>query len=170
MYIEIHPLEKVVIDGVSIYLGMEQSAVEAAIGKGRLAGKRYYYFNNDMAIDYSDNKTVEFIEFLGGIDGSIQPVIYGVSAFDTPADELASLLRQKNDGEIDDSEQGYSYAFLNISVGVYREIRPSDVMEMIEEMKADGIPAENNEDVAAEMRRADHWAAIGAGVAGYYQR
>jgi len=169
MNVEIFPLEKVVIDGISIYLGMDQSAVEAAIGKGRLAGDRYYYCDNDMAIDYSDDKTVEFIEFLGGIDGSLHPVIYGVSAFDTFADELTDLLRQKNNGEIDDSEEGYSFAFLNISVGIYRETKPSDVMEMIEEMKADGIPTEDNEDVVAEMRKANHWDTIGVGVAGYYQ-
>ena len=169
MNIEIYPLEKVVINGVPIYLGMEQSAVEAAIGKGQLVGKRNYYYGNDMAIDYGSNRTVEFIEFLGGIDGSVHPVIYGVSAFDTLANELVKLLQQKNDGEIDDSEQGYSYAFLNISVGVYREMRPSDVMEMIEEMKAHGISVEDNEDVIAEMRKANHWATIGVGIAGYYQ-
>ena len=43
-------------------------------------------------------------------------------------------------------------------------------MEMIEEMKADGISVEDNEDVAQDMRRANHWATIGVGVAGYYQR
>ena len=172
MNIEIYPLEKVMIDGVPIYLGMDQSAVETAIGKGQFVRirNRYYYYGNEMAIDYSENKTVDFIEFLGGIDGSVHPVIYGVSAFDALADELADLLRQKNDGEIDDSEQGYSLAFLNISVGVYRERRPSDVMEMIEEMKADGISTEENEDVAEEMRKANHWAAIGMGIDGYYQR
>ena len=169
MNIEIYPLEKVVVDGVSIYLEMDQSAVETAIGKGQLAGKRYYYYDNNMAIDYSDDNTVEFIEFLGGIDGPVHPVIYGVSAFDAPADELTKLLRQKNDGEIDDSEQGYSYAFLNISVGVYRETRPSDGMEMIEEMKADGVSAGDNENVAEEMGKANHWATIGVGVTGYYQ-
>ena len=172
MNIEIFPLEKIVIDGVSIYLGMDQSAVERAIGKGQYepVRNRYYYYGTEMAIDYSENNTVEFIEFLGGIDGSVHPVIYGVSAFDTPADELADLLRQKNGGEIDDSEKGYSFAFLNISVGIYRERLLSDVMEMIEEMKADGIPTEDNEDVAEEMRKANHWASIGVGVAGYYQR
>lgn len=170
MNVEIYPLEKVVIDGISIYLGMNRSAVENVIGKGQLAGKRYYYYDNDMVIDYSDDNEVEFIEFLGGIDGSLHPVIYGVSAFDVPADELVDLLRQENAGEVDDSEQGYSFAFMNISVGVYREIRPSDVMEMIEEMKADGILAEHNEDVAEEMRKAGHWATIGVGRGGYYQR
>lgn len=170
MCIEIYPLDRVVVHGIPIYFGMSQSAVEGAIGKGQLAGKRYYYYDNEMAIDYSHDGTVEFIEFLGGIDGSLHPVIYGVSAFDAPADELGDLLRQKNDGEIDDSEQGYSFSFLNISVGVYREIRPSDVAEMIEEMRTNGISTENNEDVASEMRKANHWATIGAGVTGYYRR
>jgi len=41
---------------------MEQAAVEAAIGKGLLVGERYYYYNNDMAIDYSVDGKVEFIE------------------------------------------------------------------------------------------------------------
>lgn len=168
MNIEIYPLDRAVIDGVSIYLGMEQAAVEAAIGKGELAGNRYYYYNNEMAIDYSDGK-VEFIEFLGGIDGILHPWIYGVSAFDTHADELIKILEQENDGEVDDySEQGYSFAFLDISVGVYRELRPSDVEEMIEEMKADGISADNNEDVQNEMRKANHWSTIGIGIEDYY--
>ena len=168
MNVEIYPLEKVVIDGVSVCLGMEQSAVEAAIGKGSLTGERCYYYDNELAIDYDDDNRIEFIEFLSGVDGSLRPMIYGVSVYDTPADELTALLRQKNDGEVDDSEEGYSYAFLNISVGVYREIRPQDVAEMIEEMKADGIPTDDNVDLAADIRRANHWATIGIGVAGYY--
>jgi len=159
-----------VFDGVPVCLGVERSAVENAIGVGQLIGKRYYHYNNELAIDYNENGTVEFIEFLGGVEGSLQPTIYGVSAFGSDAEEVAELLKQKNDGEITDTEQGYSYSFSNISVGVYREIRPSDILEMIEEMKADGIPTEDNEDLAADMRRANHWATIGVGVAGYYRR
>ena len=68
-----------------------------------------------------------------------------------------------------DTERGYSLAFLNISVGVYREIQPSDVMELIEEMKANGISTEDNEDIAKDMRRANHWSTIGIGVAGCYR-
>ena len=170
MKIEIYPLDKVVFDGVPVCFGMERSAVENAIGTGQLIGKRYYYHNNELAIDYNGNDTVEFIEFLGGAEGSLQPTIYDVSAFGTDAEELAELLKQKNDGEITDTEHGYSYSFSNISVGVYREIRPSDVLEMMEAMKADGIPTENNEDLAADMRRANHWATIGVGVVRYYQR
>lgn len=169
-HIVLYPLEKIEVDGISIFLGMSQSEIEAAIGKGQCVRNRQYYYNNEMAIDYNEDKRVEFIEFLGGIDGSLRPVIYGVSVFDTCADELADLLRQKNGGGAVDSEQGYSLSFLNISVGVYREIRPSDVTEMIEEMKADGIPVENNADIVLEMRKANHWATIGIGALGYYQR
>ena len=170
MKIEIYPLDKVVFDGVPVCFGVERSAVENAIGAGQLIGKRYYYYNNELAIDYNENGTVEFIEFLGGVEGSLQPTIYGVSAFGSDAEEVAELLKQKNDGEITDTEQGYSYSFSNISVGVYREIRPSNILEMIEEMKADSIPTEDNEDLAADMRRANHWATVGVGVAGYYRR
>lgn len=169
MNIEIFPLDKAVFDGVSVCLGMERTTVENAIGKGKLVGNRYYYYDNELAIDYDKNDKVEFIEFLGGIEGVLQPEIYGVSVFEANADELIELLKQKNNGETDDTEQGYSYSFFNISVGVYREIRPTDVLEMIEEMKADGIPTEDNEDLAADMRRANHWATIGVGVAGYYR-
>lgn len=169
MNIKIYPLDKVIFDGRPVRLGIEQAAVEDAIGKGQLIGKRHYYFNNEMAIDYSKDGTVEFIEFLGGIEGTLRPVIYDVSAFDVDADELVELLKQKNAGEVMDPEQGHSYSFVNISVGLYRELRPADVLEMIEFMKTDGIPTENNEDLAADMKRASHWATIGVGVAGYYQ-
>lgn len=53
-------------------------------------------------------------------------------------------------------------------MGVYREAGPEDIAEMIEEMKADGIPTEDNEDLAADIKRANHWATIGIGGAGYY--
>ena len=114
MNIEIYPLEKVVINGVSIYLGMEQSAVENAIGQGELVGNRFYYYDSEMAIDYDKNKNVEFIEFLGGIDGKLQPVIYSVSAFQTKAEDIFNILFEQNHGDIDDNENGYSYSFLNI--------------------------------------------------------
>ena len=167
MKIEIYPLDKVVIDGVAICLGMEQSVVEAAIGKGQFVGKRYCYFNSEMAIDYSNNK-VKFIEFLGGIDGMMQPVIYGISAFESEADDVFEVLKEQNNGTIVDDENGYSYSFPNISVGVYREAVPEDIKEMLKESASLGEPMSDDE-IEYEMRRANHWASIGVGVAGYYQ-
>lgn len=158
-----------VIGGADVCLGMDRADVEAAIGEGRPVRKRYYYYANEMAIDYNADGKVDFIEFLGGIDGSLHPAIYGCSVFDTFAEELVKLLQQKNNGEINALERGCLAVFKDISIGLYRETTPDDVSEMIEEMKAAGISAADNEDIKAEMRKANHWATIGIGVAGYYR-
>ena len=168
MNIEIYPLKKILVDQVSIYFGMEKSIVDAAIGSGQLIGNRYYYLNNEMTIDYNNNKA-EFIEFLGGIDGMLKPTIYGISAFDVQADDLFEILKKQNNGKIRDHENGYSYQFQNISVGVYREAIPKEVEEMIEEAASFGNPMSDDE-IQHEMKRANHWASIGVGIAGYYQR
>ena len=168
MNIQIFPLDKVTFDNVSIRLGMEKAAVELALGAGEAIGNRYYYFNGEMAIDYREDK-VDFIEFLGGVDGKLKPAIYGVSVFDTNAAELVAVLKKNNSGEIWDDENGYSYQFSNISIGVYREAIPDEITEMIEEANRDGNPM-SNEDIQYEMKRANHWATIGVGITGYYQR
>ena len=168
MNIQIYPLDKVVFDNISISFGMEKSAVELALGMGEVAGSRCYYFNGEMAIDYQENK-VDFVEFMGGVDGKLKPTIYGVSAFDVNAAELVDVLKANNNGEICDDENGYSYQFSNISVGVYREALPDEITEMIEEAKNDGNPM-SEDDIAYEMKRANHWATIGSGAVGYYQR
>ena len=90
MNIQIYPIDKVVFDNVSICFGMEKSAVEFALGVGEAIGNRYYYFNSEMAIDYQEDK-VNFIEFLGGVDGKLKPTIYGVSAFDVNFTELIDV-------------------------------------------------------------------------------
>ena len=136
--------------------------------EGGVNGNRYYYFNSEMAIDYKENK-VDFIEFLGGVDGKLKPVIYGVSAFAVNAAELVDVLKTNNNGKICDDENGYSYQFSNISIGVYREALLDEITEMIEEAKNDGNPMSDDE-IVAEMKRANYWATIGCGTVGYYQR
>ena len=168
MNIQIYPLDKVVFDHVSIFLGMEKAAVELALGAGEEIGNRCYYFNNEMAIDYQENK-VNFIEFLSGVDGKLKPAIYGVSVFDVDAAALVDVLKTNNNGEICDNENGYSYQFSNISIGLYREATPNEIAEMMEEAKSFGNPMSDDE-IQYEMKRANYWATIGIGVPGYYQR
>lgn len=168
MNIQIYPIDKVVFDNVSICFGMEKSAVEFALGVGEAIGNRYYYFNSEMAIDYQEDK-VNFIEFLGGVDGKLKPTIYGVSVFDVNFTELIDVLKTNNHGEICNEENGYSYQFLNISIGIYREALPNEITEMIEEAKKDGNPMSDDE-IAYEMKRANYWTAIGCGAVGYYQQ
>jgi len=167
MHIEIYPLEKIKVDSIEIVFGMEHSAVDTVLGEGRLIAKRYYYFNNELAIDYRNDK-VEFIEFLGGIGGMLKPVLYGVSVFETQANELVEVLKEKNNGIIVIPENGYSYQFMNLSTGLYREAIPDEVREMIEEASRCANPM-SEDDIGFEMLRANHWATIGIGIAGYYQ-
>lgn len=168
MKIEIYPLDRISIDGQPICLGMEQSCVEATIGKGQFIRNRCYYFDNELAIDYDHNNKVEFIECLSGIDGVLKPYIYGMSAFESSANDLLKLLQSHNNGMIDNTENGYSYQFNDISVGVYREAVPEEVMKMIKEAEDFGDPM-SDDDINYEMNKSNHWATIGFGIANYYK-
>lgn len=168
MNVQIHPLDKVVFDNASVCFGMEKLSVELVLGIGEGVGNRCYYLGGEVAVDYKENK-VDFIEFMGGVDGDIEPVIYGASAFDVNAEELVGILKTNNKGDVFDNENGYSYQFLNIGIGIYREALPEEITEMVEEAKNDGNPMSDDE-IKNEMKRANHWATIGCGSAGYYQR
>ena len=162
---ELRPLVGIEINGAEIKLGASEGDVRAVLGEPHSKGKNsLYFYKNELRFDF-DNGKVEFIEVLGGIDGELQPEIYGVPAFQTDADKLYDILKRQNNGGIDDSEAEYSYGFQEISVGVYREITPYDVQQMI----ADDNSV-RDEDIDEEMRRAEHWAAIGIGVKNYYKR
>ena len=163
---EIYPLEKVMINGSEIRFGMKKSEVEALIGAGQKIGNRYYYCNGEAAIDYNENK-VEFIEFLGGVDGVCKPMIYGVSVFEAMAEELIEILKTKNNGKVCDMENGHYYRFSDIGIGLYREATPKELSEMIEEAAAFGNPMSSDE-IEYESKRANRFATVGVGVAGYY--
>ena len=169
----IFPLEKVEIGGATVSLGMSKDEVKGILGSPEDAfddddgGECHYYHGSEFSISYDKSGSVVFIEFLAGIDGSLKPMIYGVSAFDVMADELCAVLEKNNAGEIEDEDGGYSYAYKEISVGIYRDSRPEDAEECIEEMRADGNYSE--EAAENERRIANHWATIGFGVKGYYR-
>ncbi|MBO5055590.1 MAG: hypothetical protein J5988_03590 [Eubacterium sp.] len=166
--IEIIPLVGINWEGKSVCLQAAREEIINILGTPYGAfGKSIYYFQNDLRIDFDGNGRAEFIEFLGGIDGKLQPEVYGVKAFEARADELFNILKMNNNGEINDNENGYSYGFLNISVGIFRERTPEDVREMIEEAEEEGEELEQ-EDLEYEKRKAEHWATIGIGVKGYY--
>lgn len=165
--IVILPLEGILFDGAMVWLGASESEIKTVFGEPeRVINGSLYYFGNELRFDPGENG-VEFIEFLGGADGTLQPTIYGSPAFGIGADELYGLLAEKNDSDIDDHENGYSYAFLNLSIGIYRESIPENVEEMITEAERAGEPL-SAEDIAEERKKAAYWAAIGIGRAGYY--
>lgn len=147
MNIELIPLEKMVIDGKEICLGKKKQHVMELLGNPEhicenYGGEswRHYYYESELAFDYDKNDNLQFIEFLGGHEGLMKPCIYGVSAFDTKAEELVTILSENNDGIIDDSEDN-SYGFLGISVGIWKDVA-------------------NDEE--------DYWTTIGIGIKDYY--
>ena len=126
MRVEVFPLEKITIDNKEIMLGMNINEVQKLIGisdRGfsNCDGEscRHYYFDSELGLDFDESGLLEFIEFLGGIDGNLRPYLYGVSAFETSADELLKIIMQQDD-EVDDSEADYCYCFLNIGIGLWR--------------------------------------------------
>ena len=164
----IKPLEGMTWDNSFIALGTSKGDVVEIIGQPESKTEiSFYYFGNELRFDFDENDNIKFIEFLGGIDGQIQPQIYGDSAFTADADEIVALLKKHNRGAAIDNENGYSYAFSDISVGLYRESIPENVQEMIEEAASSGETM-SEEDIQYETRRAAHWATIGFGVRGYY--
>lgn len=167
--IEIIPLVGITYGEKRICLLDSKETVIAILGEPySVYENKYYYCRNELRFDFDKNGDVEFIEFLAGTKGMLQPEIYGVSAFGTDASVLYELLKDKNNGEIDDGEHGYSYGFLNSSVGIYRQSTPDSVAEMMEEAEDEGEPMDA-EEIEYEMQKASHWATIGIGIKDYYQ-
>ena len=76
-----------------------------------------------------------------------------------------------SNSESDDATTELKKYFSNIfkdeqCLNAYSE---ADVEEMIEEAASFGNPMSDDE-IQYEMKRANHWATIGVGIAGYYQR
>lgn len=171
------PMQVVPLCGVfwqdgCIHLQATKPQVHAVLGEPyRVWENSFYYLKSELRIDFDENGLVKFIEFLGGIDGTLKPLIYGVSAFEAEADELAHLLKTHNgidiDNDIDDLEHGYGYGFRTISVGIYRTQTPDGIEEMIEEAAEDGDELDE-EELSFEQRKAMHWATLGIGIKNYY--
>lgn len=167
MNIQMIPLEGIVLNGEKILLGSSRESVRNILGKPDDLQGSYYYYNSELRFDFNKRNELEFIEFLAGNEGKLQPEIYGIYPFSIEADELYAVLSEHNRGEIDDSENGYSYAFLEISVGIFRRRIPEDVEEMAKEAEENGEPL-SEEEYECERKMANYWATIGIGVKGYY--
>ncbi len=166
--IEIIPTEGITFGGTRILLGNSKAKVEAALGAPERVKNSFYYFDNELRFDFDGDGKVEFIEFLGGIDGNLKPRIYGISAFDSLDDVLYGTLLEHNGKEIINNENGHGYSFCNISVGIWREMTRRDIEETLSEMKQEGIPFEEYRELENDKRKAFHWATVGIGRKGYY--
>ena len=168
--IHLLPLEGMEYDGLSIRFGDGEEAVTRVLGEPvARRGSRCYYCDHELALDFDSRGELEFIEFLGGVEGALRPTIYATDIFDADADELLSVLLERNGGDVDDSEAGYSYALRRLSIGLYREITPEDVNAMLREMLNVDLTQLGGLDIEQEQRKARHWATVGLGRPGYYK-
>lgn len=170
--IEIIPLSGIEIEHIGrLNLGFSKTAVEALLGPPSPPSNaaQLYYDNYELRIDLDKKGEVEFIEFINGPFPTLTKLsIYGVDPFQAGADNLIALLTTNNNGPIDDGEAEFCYTFLNISVGIWREITSGDVEETIAEMKASGGYEENKRWLEEDLERSKQFWTIGIGVKDYY--
>ncbi|MDE5778103.1 MAG: hypothetical protein K2I10_06300 [Lachnospiraceae bacterium] len=165
----VFPLEGIKTDSAEINFNESKDSIIQKLGNPcDDYGDQIYYFESELRLDFNQSGGLEFIEFLGGIEGQLHPIIYDVNAFEETADNLMHILEEKNNGKIDDTEDGYSYGFMEISVGIYRESIPENVQQMIEEAEQAGEPLDD-EDIEHERKMANHWATIGIGIKDYFK-
>ena len=168
--IEVVPLKGIFWEGKQVLLGDTREQAEAVLGAPDSVKKNFrYYLDSELLLDFDPEGRVEFIEFLSGIDGQLQPVICGVSAFEADADALAQLLARENAGGAEDRENGHCYLYLSCGVGIWRQRTPEDVRGLVRDADAAGRTLSAWE-VEMELRAALHWATLGIGGKNYYGR
>ena len=166
--ITILPLCGIEFDGKAVRFGQGREAVEAVLGPVQKEhGSRAYYWGGELALDFDSAHKVNFIEFLGGPGGALSPELCGLPVFDTDAEELLEQLKCAG-GEIVDEDGGYTIIVPSMSVGLYREITPADVEEMVRQMANMDVTHLGHVDLAAEQRRAARWETVGIGRENYY--
>jgi hypothetical protein len=170
--IEIKPLEGISITGVGeVLFGQSMLEVTSLLGQpsAHSDATQSFYDNYELRIDF-DEQGVSFIEFIyGPYPERIVLSLYGINPFTIGADQLIELLSSQNNGPIDDSEAAYCYAFLNISVGVWREATPKDIQSCIDEAKLDGTPIDQIHQWEEELESVQNFWTVGIGRKGYYE-
>ncbi|MGU3376199.1 hypothetical protein [Chryseobacterium sp. M5A1_1a] len=171
--IEIIPLDGIQIENIGkLSLGESKANIEKLLGEssGNPDNTQLFYDDYELRIDLDENENVEFIEFIyGPFPENTELSIYGVNPFQIGADQLIEILSEKNNGDIDDSEAGYCYAFFNNSVGVWRQITEQDVEEDIAVMKTNNEYAENKNWLEEDLVKAKNFWSIGIGGKDYYR-
>jgi hypothetical protein len=171
--IEIKPLLGIEIrDLCEINLGCNKSKIENLLEVPPEGGNKNqsFYDEYEFRIDYDNSNRVEFIEFLfGPYPEKVELTIYGHNPFKITAEELIQILTQRNSGSIDKSEADYGYAFLNISVGIWREAIPADIEKSIVEMKERGEYENNKIWIEEELEKSRYFWTIGIGKENYYR-
>lgn len=168
--IVINPLVGIEWEDKKINLGDSLDTVKEVLGDAEVRYENSaYYFSTDLRIDYDADCCVEFIEFLGGEDGSVQPVVYGEQVFQINAAKVYRILKEHSNGHVIDEEDGFSYRFPKLGLEVYRENTPDAIDITITKLREKGIEVVDNANLMDERHRASRWATIGMGTKEYFK-
>ena len=152
-------------------LGTSKVEIIKSLGKPSSGtDKQMFYDNLELRIDIDNSKNIEFIEFIyGPFPEKTEIELYGINPFKTNSTDLIEILIENNNGEIDSSEEPYCFAFLESSIGIFRDSCESDIDEMISELKENGEYSENEEWVLDDKEKAKYFWTVGLGIKDYYK-
>jgi hypothetical protein len=169
----LHPLKGIELEnGQLLELGASKADVVNTLGEAYdEMDKKLFYDDLELRVDLDDSDRVAFIEFIyGPFPENVEIELYGINPFKTDSAALIEILTDKNKGEIDTTEEPYCYAFLESSIGVFRDSCEVEVEEMITEMKANGEYAQNEAWVLSDKEKARYFWTLGLGKKDYYKQ
>jgi len=132
---------------------MTREEVAAAVGQpGPGSGPSvYYYHDSCFQVNFDDEGKVTYIE-LSWCPSQFQVQWNEHSVFDLTADDVVRILTQEGPGV--EEEDGHSYVFYDMDVGLWRPVLPSDYQP---------------EDVMDEYRNGKYWTTIGVGFGSFFR-
>ncbi|MCB9190013.1 MAG: hypothetical protein H6600_06795 [Flavobacteriales bacterium] len=171
MKIILLPLQGVKVGNQFIEFGTPKKELINMLGRPSSDSENQLFYDDlEIRIDLDDSEKIEFIEFLNGpFPEKTEVEIYGVNPFQVTSHSFIQLLSEKNNGQVDDTEEPYCYSFLESSVGIFRDSCEVDVEEMISEMKEEGTYSEHEDWILEDKEKAKYFWTIGIGSKNYYK-
>jgi len=129
--LKIIPLIGIEINDSKITFGSNINEIIKILGEPDYKNERQLYYDTlEFRMDFDNDKNLKFVELQGPETEKINPEIYGINPFEIEANELITILEEK-DSDIDVSEKPYCYCFREISIGVWRDTTPENILKSI---------------------------------------
>lgn len=159
--IMIKPQEGIIVNGEKIVLGKRIKQAEGILTLDEKRDDSYYdeaYYFEDayVAMGVKNDKIIE-IELRRDEDeaNNLQVFFEEMEVFKEKKEKVSELFTSKNlEPPIEEDE--YTQYFKNLGIKLYTSILVSEVEEMIEESKEDGVYEEMLEDIQKDMERAKY--------------
>jgi hypothetical protein len=121
-------------------------------------------------VHYDNDEKVEFIEIMGDMQSVFE--LYEKNPFTADVDEMVKVLTDKNGTEINLIEAPTSYKFLDLSLGIFRNSTPENMLKYIEQSRLEEPEAFKSgtpEWMLEDLEKAKHFQTIGLGNQDYFR-